>query len=127
MFFLVLGALFTKAQTTRTDLKINISKLTAHEKDSRIIIEWSADAGDESNYWEVQGSTDGKSFSTIALVLGADPGKAGEQYTFKGKITRPNDIYYRVVHISLTGNEQQQSEIVQVVKQGSLSRIAPGQ
>lgn len=71
-----------------------------------------ADAGNESNYWEVQGSADGKDFHTIALVLGFDPGKKGEQYSFKGKITRPENIFYRVAHISLTGSDIQYSNMI---------------
>ena len=125
--FTLLGTMLVKGQTTDQALKISITKLTAHEKDNRIYVEWAANAGTESNYWEIQGSADGKNFSTVALVLGTDPGKTGEQYTFKGKITRSNDLYYRVVHISLTGNDHQKSDIIQVVKQDSLSATTPQQ
>ena len=120
-----LGSLIAKGQTTETGFKINITKLTAHEKNNRVFIEWTADAGNESNYWEVQGSADGKDFHTIALVLGFDPGKKGEQYSFKGKITRPENIFYRVAHISLTGNDIQQSNMIKVEKQGSYSASTP--
>ena len=113
--FLLLGTALVKGQPAITTEKINITKLKAYEKDSRIFIEWSADAGDRSNYWEVQSSADGKKFSTIALVLGADPGKTGEQYTYKGKINNTNNVYYRVVHIDLAG-VQLQSDIIQVLK-----------
>ena len=120
-----LGSLLVKGQQTETGLTINITKLTAHEKNNNLSIEWSADAGNECNYWEVQGSADGKDFHTIALVLGPDPGKKGEQYTFKGKITRPGNIFYRVAHISLTGSDIQHSNMIQVEKQGSFSASTP--
>lgn len=125
--FILFGTMLVKGQSTDQPTKISITKLTAHEKDNRIYVEWAANAGAESNYWEIQGSADGKNFSAVALVLGTDPGKTGEQYTFKGKITRPNDLYYRVVHISLTGNDHQKSDIIQVVKQDSLSASTPQQ
>lgn len=102
---------------------INITKLTANEKNKLLTVEWSADAGDACNYWEVQGSADGKGFHTVALVLGPDPGKKGEQYHFKGKITRPDDQYYRVVHISLTGTNHQKSEIIQLEKKGAHASV----
>jgi len=121
---MLLGAMLVKGQSPETATKINISKLTAYEKDNRIFVEWSADGGSTSNYWEVQGSADGKKFSTIALVLGPDPGKAGEQYTYKGKIERTKNYYYRVVHISPSGL-QQISNIIQPAKQDPLLATTP--
>ncbi len=102
---------------------INITKLKANEKNKQLTVEWTADAGDECNYWEVQGSADGKDFHTIALVLGPDTGKKGEQYLFKGKMTRPDDLYFRVEHIGLTGSIRQKSEIIQVEKRGAVSSV----
>lgn len=112
---LMIGLMQVKGQSAITT-KINITKLTAYEKDQKLVIEWSADAGNESNYWEVQGSADGKNYTVVSYVLGPDPGKTGEQYTFKGKVKRTTDIYYRVVHIGLTGNDQQMSNTVQLAK-----------
>ena len=102
---------------------INITKLKAYEKNKLLTVEWMADAGDACNYWEVQGSADGKDFHTVALVLGPDSGKKGEQYLFKGKITRPDDLYYRVVHISLTGTNHQKSEMIQLEKSGANTAV----
>ena len=106
-----------------SEKKITITKLKVNEKNRQITVEWSADAGDACNYWEVQGSADGKTFHTIALVLGPDPGKKGEQYLFKGKMTRPDDLYYRVEHISLTGSNRQKSDIIQVERSTAFSAV----
>ena len=106
-----------------SEKKITITKLKVNEKNRQITVEWSADAGDACNYWEVQGSADGKTFHTIALVLGPDSGKKGEQYLFKGKMTRPDDLYYRVEHISLTGSNRQKSDIIQVERSTAFSAV----
>ena len=123
--FLLFGALFTKAQTSSIDSKINISKLIAYEKDSRFFIDWATDLADKTNYWEVQSSIDGRTFSTIALVLGPDPSKPGEQFGYKGKITtKTSAAYYRIVHISPSGIKLQ-SHIIKLAKLHSSSLINP--
>ena len=126
LFFLVSGTLFAKAQTASTTPQINIAKLIAYEKDGRFFIDWATDGPDKTNYWEVQSSTDGKTFSTIALVLGPDPSKPGEQFGYKGKIAaQKTAVYYKVVHISLSGIKQE-SNIIKLAKLNSLSLINPG-
>ena len=123
--FLLFGALFTKGQTSSADSKMKISKLIAYEKDSRFFIDWATDGADKTNYWEVQSSIDGRTFSTIALVLGPDPSKPGEQFGYKGKISEQKPaFYYRIVHISLSGIKQQ-SNMIKLAKLDSLSLINP--
>ena len=125
--FLLLTVLFAKAQSSlpTVNTTINISKLIAYEKDDRLFIEWSTDGSNKTNYWEVQGSVDGKNFSTIAIVLGSDPSKPGEQYEYKEKINSKNQVaYFRVVHISSSGAKHQ-SNIIKPVKMDSSSFINP--
>lgn len=110
----LLPAFYLQAQTITNN--INITKLIAYEKDNRFFIDWATDPGVEDGYWEVQQSTDGKRFSTLALVMGADPRKSGEQYEYKGKINMVNPAcYYRVVHFNSQGT-QQKSEIIKPLK-----------
>ncbi len=112
--FVLLPAFYLQAQTTTN--KISITKLIAYEKDNRFFIDWATEPGVEDGYWEVQQSVDGKRFSTLALVLGADPRKTGEQFEYKGKINTTNPAcYYRVVHFSSQGS-QQKSEIIRPLK-----------
>lgn len=109
-------SLFIKAQTASPSKSITISKLTAYEKDNRFNIEWSADGGSETHHWEIQNSNDGKKFSTIAFILGPDPSAKGEEYRYKENwIAIKISPYYRVVHTSNKG-VQQQSEMIKPVK-----------
>ena len=125
LILMVLGTLFTTAQTTSASPQINITKLIAYEKDNQFFIDWATDGAGKTNYWEVQSSTDGRTFSTIALVLGPDPAKPGEQFGYKGKITTQKLAgYYRVVHISPSGVKQP-GNIIKPAKLHSLSLIKP--
>ncbi len=62
-------------------------------------LSWGASAGTIGNYWEVQGSRDGKNFSTIGLVLGADPTSQTTTFTYKQDNNKlmPGMKYYRVL------------------------------
>lgn len=119
-----MGALFVKAQTSSIGSTINISKLIVYEKDNRLFVDWATDGTSKTNYWEVQSSVDGKKFSTIALVLGPDPSKPGEQYEYKGKVDQKTPEYYRVVHISASG-EKQISSTIKFMKLNALSFVNP--
>ena len=69
------------------------------------MLEWSTDGTLVTNYFEIQKSTDGKNFKTIALVLGADPKQEGcDCYGSYEKEPGHNfKNYYRVKHIDNKG------------------------
>ncbi len=107
----------TPAQPALPEQKITITNFTVYEKGTKRLINWATDGKVTTNYWQVQKSDDGSHFSTIALVLGPDPGEPGDRYQTVDKITvgafaRP---YYRLCHIDQNGNEQL-SEIIQPAK-----------
>ncbi len=118
----IFGGLFAKAQTTAS--RINISKLIVYEKDSRLFLDWATDGTKPTNYWEVQSSTDGKKFSTIALVLGPDPSQQGDEYRYKGSLDKRGAEYFRVVHIGTAG-EIQQSNVIKLMKLEAVSFVNP--
>lgn len=106
-----------EAQNGRIQPTVNITQFNVYEKNNQISIEWATDAAVPTNYWEVQRSADGTRFSTIALVLGPDPGKPGDSYRYKeqvGKGRYPGN-YYRLCHVATDGTRQI-SEINQPAK-----------
>ncbi len=118
-------ASLTKAQSASDAENILIIKLLAYEKNERIYIDWQTNGDINRNYWEVQGSANGKDFSTIALVLGPDPSKTGEEFQYKDKISIRNKFTsYRVVHFSKTGKKFM-SETIKPIKMESMSFINP--
>lgn len=70
-------------------------------ENNNLSLVWNTNTTRQDNYWEVQASKDGKDFSTIGLVLGADPkqGKGIFRYKQELKKIRPGMKYYRVLHM----------------------------
>ncbi len=72
--------------------------------DSKIVLNWTANDGGNSNYFEVERSSDGKKFKTIMVVLGSDPSKNGpDKFESAHKVPTKNKAYYRLKHINSEG------------------------
>ncbi|MEO7047354.1 MAG: hypothetical protein ABI091_18775 [Ferruginibacter sp.] len=78
---------------------IEIKDFAAKIENSNLLINWNSSAEGQDNYWEVQGSKDGKTFSTIGIVLGADPAEGGFKYKQSIAKVKPGLKYYRVLHV----------------------------
>ncbi|MCO6498362.1 MAG: hypothetical protein J5I50_11955 [Chitinophagaceae bacterium] len=87
-------------QITRFELKV--------EKAKKVNINWATDNKVETNYFEVERSSDGENFKTVALVFGPDPQKPGDQYECFDKISGKK-AYYRLKHVGLDGSLQYSS------------------
>lgn len=74
------------------------SSISSGIENQNLMVEWTSDAS--SDYWEVQGSANGKSFITIGMVLGGEPANI-KAFTFKQKIQKikPGLKYFRVLQI----------------------------
>ena len=97
-----------KAQQSVSDQKIiTITNFKVYENNTQLIIDWSTDGLVETNYWQVQSSTDCEKFSTIALVFGPDPRQQGDRYQYKGKIKDATvcKTYYKVCPVDAKGQE----------------------
>ncbi len=81
-----------------------ISNLTATVEKNNLVINWNVSAIDAINYCEVQASKDGITFSTIGLVMGADP-KEPNSFKFKQglKNLKPGQVFYRVLNVENSG------------------------
>jgi hypothetical protein len=66
----------------------------------------------------VQSSTDGKTFSTIGLVLGADPKQANNSFIFKQdlrKMKPGRQLFYRILAID-NNDRAYASNVIQAAK-----------
>ena len=97
----------TKGQQSPGDQKIIITNSKIDEKDNQLTISWTTDGTVATNYWRVQSSTDGRNFSTFAIVLGPDPRQQGDNYQYKGPRVGKKEIknYYRLCAIVDDGKE----------------------
>lgn len=109
IFTLVIATCFiAKAQVKSSISNIHITKFDVFEKNSKIAIRIETDGSVQTNYFEIQKSTDGINFKTIALILGPDPKETTcDCYGCFDKILNSNTkTYYRAKHIDTQGIEQ---------------------
>lgn len=77
--------------------KVAIEGVVAKVDHGHLMINWNSNQ--EANaYWQVQGSVDGKNYSTIGFVMGNDPA-AQNSFKFKQPLAKikPGLKYYRVL------------------------------
>lgn len=94
---------------TNNTNKINYAHFTVSCTDNKkVVVDWDVDVSSEINYFELEKSTDGVNFKTLALVLGPDPTKALPVYysCFDKKNKSARRVYYRVKHVSVSGEEE---------------------
>ena len=92
------------AQDMSSQHQISIDGLSAKQSNASLQISWQS-ATSENNYWEVQGSKDGKAYSTIGLVMGADPKGSSNSFSFKQQTEKIKaDLkYVRVIYMEKEG------------------------
>ena len=105
---LFLSFAFNVNAQKNTRQKINITSFQVMKEQNKVVIEWSTDKTSHTNYFEVEKSTDGKNFKTVAYVLGADPTKTDcECFGCFDKVTgKAKESYYRLKHVNTNGNVQ---------------------
>jgi hypothetical protein len=108
---LTLVSLSSWAQKNQQPLKnkLNFSSFVVSTDEKRVSISWSIENSAPTNYFEIQKSTDGINYKTIALVLGPDPKQLkGDSYGCFDKYVRRDAMhaYYRLKHIDINGTEQ---------------------
>jgi hypothetical protein len=95
----------SKAQSSQPN-KVNIIDFGVVIQKDKVNINWSTDNKTATNYFEVEKSSDGKIFRTVAYILGADPTKTGcDCYgciDVVGKTKK--EFYYRLKHVDTDGN-----------------------
>ena len=97
--FLITGQAYAQQKT------VDVSAFEARMKGDNIEIKWSIKEGQESNYWEVQGSSDGIQYKALGLVMGPDPANKND-FKFKEKKDRIGSLkYFRVLHIETNHSE----------------------
>ena len=88
------AGVFAQSGAASTEMKID--GFTAKIEKSTLLINWSSTQA-ETKYWEVQGSTDGKTYTTIGYVMG--PAASSNEFKFKQPVAKIKAglKYYRVL------------------------------
>ncbi len=102
LFILFAGLSFV-SNGQSVEHKINIVDFKVVKTQGKVSVNWSTDNAVPTNYFEVEKSTNGKDFKTVALVLGADPSIAEcDCYGYLDKMNK-KETYYRLKHIGPDG------------------------
>ncbi|MEO6489457.1 MAG: hypothetical protein ABIO04_05900 [Ferruginibacter sp.] len=109
--FLLLSIAFTNSYSQSSKVG-NITSdnsfynLHASVEKNNLLIMWNASDATSSNYCEVQSSEDGKTFSTIGMVMGADPKQTHNGFAFKQDMNKmkAGHIFYRI--LTIDGNNK---------------------
>lgn len=111
--FVLLSFATLASQPLATEPRVHIKNLTSHVEANRRIISWTTDGTQPVNTFEVQRSLDGKTFTTIAIVLGADPREPQESYKFPAArgSQEQQTTWYRVAHIGTNGTIEYSNSI----------------
>jgi P pilus assembly chaperone PapD len=96
--FLFIANMSVSAQSANAAAEVKIEGFTAKVNVGHLVVNWKSNQS-ESSYWKVQGSADGKSYTTIGFVLGQDPSKNDHEFSFKQPVAKikPGLKYYRVL------------------------------
>jgi hypothetical protein len=104
VFILIQEVSIGQAISTKHE-KINFTSFTVNTHQKRIMIDWATDNKVPTNYFEIERSSDGVNFKTIALVLGPDPKQTScDCYEcFDKPGSNAKKYFYRLKHISIDG------------------------
>ncbi len=95
-----------------------ISNLNAAVQNNNLVINWmiAETTSANTNFCEVQASNDGINFSSIGMVLGADP-KAPGSFSFKQNLAKikSGKLFYRILTVE-SGGRTYTSNIIQADK-----------
>ena len=82
----------------------SISNLQVGVNNNNLVINWNVSESVNSDYCQVQASNDGVHFTTIGMVLGADPKNPGS-FKFKQNIqkVKTGKVFYRILNVENTG------------------------
>lgn len=96
------------AQTTATEEPVNsaISNVTATVVNNNIVLNWNVTNELSASICEVQASKDGKNFTSIGIVMGADPKQNNNGFAFKQNLSKIKSgmVYFRIVTVGANAN-----------------------
>jgi len=107
LFIVLMTLAFTKSFSATTYLSESpVINLKANVENNSLVINWNISPNTLTNYCEVQASEDGKTFSTIGFVMGADPKQGNNSFIFKQSLKKikPGKVFYRILTVTTNDN-----------------------
>lgn len=91
---------------TTLDLPANFEDLNVKLADNKAVISWSALTEKNNKQFEIQRSTDGESFKTIAIIFTLNDNSEVKSYTFRDELkgVKSKKIIYRIKQVDTSEN-----------------------
>lgn len=102
VFVILFSLSFTNAfSQNNLSAKPATTNLKAIVENNSIVLNWNVSEMASLNYCKVQASSDGVTFYTIGMVMGANPEDTNKTFSFKQNLNkmRPGQAYYRVLNV----------------------------
>lgn len=87
-------------------LPVNFVGFTATMEKDLVALTWSTTDEINNSHFEVQRSTDGSNFNTVAMVLPATENGGINQYRYNDKFAAKGSVYYRIRQVDFDGKEK---------------------
>ena len=102
---LLLSIAFSNSYAQTGNPSNSVNNLKVSVQNNNLMVNWMVNDTNTSNYCEVQASNDGKTFTTIGLVMGADPKQNNNSFAFKQGIKniKAGQVFYRVLNVGTDG------------------------
>lgn len=102
----VLAAGIAADHITSIDFPASFEDLTVKLADNRAAISWSALTEKNSKQFEIQRSSDGEAFKTIAIIFTLNDRSEVKSYTFKDELkgVKSKKIIYRIKQVDTSGH-----------------------
>lgn len=101
-------------------LPVTLVEFTGKKAGNAIQLDWKTATESNSSHFEIERSTDGRSFTSIGEVAAAGNSNTLRSYSFHDKLPAPNNNYYRLKIVDLDGRSAL-SKVV-VIRTGSAGR-----
>ncbi|WP_304067009.1 T9SS type A sorting domain-containing protein [Pedobacter glucosidilyticus] len=86
-----------------TTLPISLTSFTAKAVDKNILLNWTTASEENNDYFEIQHSANGKSFTTIGKLNGAGTSKVVKDYSFTDENPFAGTNYYKLIQHDFDG------------------------
>jgi Secretion system C-terminal sorting domain/Beta-propeller repeat len=104
-------------------LPIELVNFTPTQKDGEVLLSWTTAAELNNDYFEIEKSTDPKTWEIVAKVKGAGTSHEQNKYEAWDKSEQSGTIYYRLKQVDLNGTEHIYPPVAITIKDLSASGI----
>ncbi|PZF73681.1 T9SS type A sorting domain-containing protein [Taibaiella soli] len=117
-------ASFVINQLISVPLAVNLTNFGATKSGTTAIVNWTTVNEKDNDYFELQRSTDGAHFSTVATVKGNGTTTVQHSYEYRDALNevKSNTVYYRLYSVAFDGSKTT-SKVIAVNNQSKISDI----